>query len=107
MEQNSHSAAEDSGGIQTDGSLAVICMCVRLFRTVVLSIMAHLIQRTLRENQGVIKSIYYVYTAAHLVQTFGQTHIRCALRTKTTVFEIVPDSSYSTVPQRLVRGGQQ
>ena len=52
--------------------------------TVVLALRAHRTQGALRGNQGVLLSNHTVYSAAHLVQTFGHTHTQCALWTKTT-----------------------
>ena len=52
-------------------------------------------QGTLRENQGVLLSIYTVYNAAHLVPMLGHTLIRCALAAKTTVVL----GAYGTTPR--------
>ena len=52
--------------------------------TVVLAVRPHRTQGALRGNQGVLLSNHSVYSAAHLVQTFGNTHTQCALWTKTT-----------------------
>ena len=59
----------------------------RTIITVVLEKRAHRIQGILRENQVVLLCIYNVNDPAHMVKTFGNTHIICALRTKTTVIE--------------------